>query len=146
MANIPKDRQNWIYGLLVSDPNLSYSDCWAKYMLEWGNSKSTFDSDWKKANAEFEKYKADVQEKIIEKTAQIEVDERIERGIISKVDALKILSDFAKSDEETTKDRISAIKEMSDMEGWKAPSKIDLTADIKPLEFVIITKDANGDT
>lgn len=74
ISNNPKNRQQWILELLNSE-GLSYNDTLAKFRQMWAKSKTTFDSDWNKAN---EKY-IDHQDEINKAKEQASINEEVER-------------------------------------------------------------------
>lgn len=133
--NTPKYRQAWILEELKKSPLLSFAEMWRKYGRKWQKSERTFARDWELAQKQLKNYQKTINDKVIEETTQTEIEER-KKGVLNKIQALEILSKISKGEAvkvdgkiilPTYKDRISAITQLSKMEGWDAPTKHDHT-------------------
>lgn len=63
-----------------------------------------------------------------------------EASIWRRLDSVKTLATIAKEEEELSKDRIAAIKELNAMHGWNAPQKLTLSGDAEnPVHHVVLT-------
>jgi hypothetical protein len=128
----PKDRQDWIFQELVKDKNKTFSEMFSDYLVEFGKiSEVTFNIDWKKANATHSEYRESIKNKIIDASAKEEI-EVIKRNILSKHDALEILTEIAQGKVKKVEgtliipspsDRKGAIESIAKIEGWNAPTK-----------------------
>ena len=136
MNNTPRHRQQWILEELKKSPLLSYGVIWGKYGATWGKGQTTFEKDWQKT----------INEEVAKQVISAEVEGR-KKDLFAKMDALKILADIARGkgmrvDGEkfipSYRERISAIAQLSKMEGWDAPVKQEVTGkdgkDLQPFQ------------
>lgn len=146
MNNTPKHRQQWILEELKKSPLLSYGVIWGKYGATWGKGQTTFDKDWKQAQKELKDWQKTINEEVAKQVISAEVEER-KKDLFAKMDALKILADIAKGkgreiDGEkffpSYRERISAITQLSKMEGWEAPIKQEVKGDFSVTEVKIV--------
>ena len=144
MNNTPQYRQQWI--LEEKSPLLSYGVTWGKYEVKWGKGQTTFDKDWKQAQKELKDWQKTINEEVAKQVISAEVEER-KKDLFAKMDALKILADIAKGkgreiDGEkffpSYRERISAITQLSKMEGWEAPIKQEVKGDFSVTEVKIV--------
>lgn len=88
--NNPKSRQQWIYDLLLSEPNSQYVDVWAKYRQKWARGKTTFDKDWKAAQKRHHNYQQKLQKE--KEALSIQEDLKpLKYGLKTKNDRLLLL-------------------------------------------------------
>ena len=146
MNNTPRYRQQWILEELKKSPLLSYGVIWGKYGATWGKGQTTFDKDWKQAQKELKDWQKTINEEVAKQVISTEVEER-KKDLFAKMDALKILADIAKGkgreiDGEkffpSYRERISAITQLSKMEGWEAPIKQEVKGDFRVTEVKIV--------
>ena len=146
MNNTPRHRQKWILEELKKSPLLSYGVIWGKYEVKWGKGQTTFDKDWKQAQKELKDWQKTINEEVAKQVISAEVEER-KKDLFAKMDALKILADIArgkgmKIDGEkfipSYRERISAIAQLSKMEGWEAPIKQEVKGDFNVTEVKIV--------
>lgn len=146
MNNTPRHRQQWILEELKKSPLLSYGVIWGKYGATWGKGQTTFDKDWKQAQKELKDWQKTINEEVAKQVISTEVEER-KKDLFAKMDALKILADIAKGkgreiDGEkffpSYRERISAITQLSKMEGWEAPIKQEVKGDFRVTEVKIV--------
>ena len=146
MNNTPKHRQQWILEELKKSPLLSYGVIWGTYGATWGKGQTTFDKDWKQAQKELKDWQKTINEEVAKQVISAEVEER-KKDLFAKMDALKILADIAKGkgreiDGEkffpSYRERISAITQLSKMEGWEAPIKQEVKGDFSVTEVKIV--------
>lgn len=146
MNNTPQYRQQWILEELKKSPLLSYGEMWGKYEVKWGKGKTTFDKDWKQAQKQLQEWQNSINAEVAKQVVSAEVEER-KKYLFAKMDALKILADIARGkgmriDGEkfipSYRERISAIAQLSKMEGWDAPVKQEVTGkdgkDLQPFQ------------
>ena len=146
MNNTPQYRQQWILEELKKSPLLSYREMWGKYEVKWGKGKTTFDKDWKQAQKQLQEWQNSINAEVAKQVISAEVEER-KKDLFAKMDALKILADIARGkgmriDGEkfipSYRERISAIAQLSKMEGWDAPVKQEVTGkdgkDLQPFQ------------
>jgi len=119
--NNPKTRQQWILDELKISPTISYVEMFAKYSQKFSISRRTFDKDWNKANIAFNEYREVIEKAKLEQSIETE-KEAVKRNILSKLDAMEILSNMAYSAEKDA-DRRNAIETLAKFEGWNAPTK-----------------------
>lgn len=146
MNNTPQYRQQWILEELKKSPLLSYGEMWGKYEVKWGKGKTTFDKDWKQAQKQLQEWQNSINAEVAKQVVNAEVEAR-KKDLFAKMDALKILADIARGkgmriDGEkfipSYRERISAIAQLSKMEGWDAPVKQEVTGkdgkDLQPFQ------------
>ncbi len=124
--NTPKARQQWIYNLLVKKPTLSYGDCCAEFSLKFAKTKRTFDKDWKTATKKFKEYQKIIEQEKLKASIEAE-KEAVKKDILTKQDAMEVLTEIAKSTTNSNTDRIKAISELAKYNGWHAPTKQETT-------------------
>jgi len=112
------------------------------FLGKFGCSEPTFDKYWKLANEAYKQEFSEVETAKVNERTQIELN-TLRSDILSKEEALKVLSDIVVNDEQKPNDRISAVNQMSKMQGWEAPKQIDNnnTHKVEPLTFKIIGKE-----
>jgi len=146
MNNTPQYRQQWILEELKKSPLLSYGVIWGKYEVKWGKGKTTFDKDWKQAQKELKEWQRTINDEVIRQEISAEIEVR-KKDLLAKFDALKILADIAKGkgreiDGEkffpSYRERISAVTQLSKMEGWEAPIKQEVKGDFSVTEVKIV--------
>lgn len=137
--NNPKTRQQWILEGLKFNPSISFVEMFSKYFVEFSKSEVTFSKDWNKANEDLKEYQKIINNVKLEESISLE-KESLKRNILSKHDALEILTEIAqgKTDEVDGKlvkpsfaDRRNAIDSLAKFEGWNAPTKIENTGATK---------------
>ena len=146
MNNTPKHRQQWMLEELKKSPLLSFGEMFSKYSVKFSKTEKTFSKDWKQAQKEFKEWQKTINEEVSKQMIGAEVEER-KKDLFAKMDALKILADIARGkgvriDGEkfipSYRERISAIAQLSKMEGWDAPVKQELTGkdgkDLQPFQ------------
>lgn len=123
----------------------TYAKCSEVIRSSYAMGAERFTKQYKEAHSEWCNLKKEVQDKVI-----IENDtDRLELSIISKNEALVILSSIAKGNKKevdgniivpSPKDQCGAIAEMSRIQGWLAPTKqANVNPDGSPLEPQKIT-------
>ena len=146
MNNTPQYRQQWILEELKKSPLLSFGEMFSKYSVNFSKTEKTFSKDWKQAQKELKAWQKTINEEVTKQVVSAEVEER-KKDLFAKMDALKILADIAKGkgmriDGEkfipSYRERISAIAQLSKMEGWDAPVKQEVTGkdgkDLQPFQ------------
>lgn len=83
-TNNPKNRQKWIFNLLMSD-GLNYVQMLAKYTQKWAISKTTFDKDWKTANEQYLEHCRKVNEAVEGESIKEEIKEA-KKALKSKIE------------------------------------------------------------
>ena len=146
MNNTPQYRQQWILEELKKSPLLSYGDTCQLYVSKWHKSERTFARDWEGAQKQLQEWQNSINAEVAKQVVSAEVEER-KKDLFAKMDALKILADIARGkgmriDGEkfipSYRERISAIAQLSKMEGWDAPVKQEVTGkdgkDLQPFQ------------
>lgn len=159
MKNSTKTRQEWILDELKKIPDLTYSEVFGKYSVNFGKSNRTFDKDWRIAQEKFTEYRSIVNREKAEITAKEEA-KGILKAISTKEERLQSLQemiDIAKEElrtgthNETVKSKdvevnytrlltptekararntiLNLQAEMSKIEGDYAPKRLDHTTD-----------------
>lgn len=113
------------------DNGLTYSESLDYFVQKWATPRSTFVNYWNEAQEIHSERRERIEnEKMI---ATIEAEkEAVNRNILSKLDALEILTEIATnqiiSDKGNTNDadRINAIKTINQMQGYNAPKESKL--------------------
>lgn len=143
MTNNPTSRQKWILDLLKVEPTLSYVDMFSKYAVEFSKSERTFAKDWKAAQSQLQAWQKAINERVASREVEAEVKAR-ERAVITKTRALEILSNIAEGKAvkvegqivmPSPRERISAVAQLSKMEGWDAPQEINQTGSINIIKW-----------
>lgn len=131
----PKERQEWIFQILTTSPNMSYSVMFGKYSDAFGFSDKTFDKDWIKANDRLRVYQDEVNKAKLKASIKEEV-KSLKKDILEKHQALEILTEIAMGKAKKIEgsvvmpsynERIGAIKQMCLIQGWEAPKKKELS-------------------
>jgi hypothetical protein len=146
MNNTPKHRQQWMLEELKKSPLLSFGEMFSKYSVKFSKTEKTFSKDWKQAQKQLQEWQKTINEEVSKQMVSAEVEER-KKDLFAKMDALKILADIArgkgmKIDGEkfipSYRERISAIAQLSKMEGWEAPIKQEVKGDFSVSEVKIV--------
>ena len=118
----------------------------SKYSAKFSKTEKTFSKDWKQAQKEFKEWQKTINDEVAKQVISTEVEER-KKDLFAKMDALKILADIARGkgreiDGEkffpSYRERISAITQLSKMEGWEAPIKQEVKGDFSVTEVKIV--------
>lgn len=141
--------------LILLEKGISYTECIKVIQSKSKLVESTFASYWKIANQRH-LINQQATQKLLAEQSTIEDLERLKIGILDKTEALKILTDIAKEPlKEGTMgmvsaktEQISAIKTISDLQGWNSPIKTDntttnLNADLTKEDIDKIAKGLN---
>ncbi|MFC2441277.1 MAG: hypothetical protein ACFNUO_00415 [Capnocytophaga ochracea] len=146
MNNTPKHRQQWILEELKKYPLLSFGEACQLYVSKWQKSERTFARDWESAQKQLQTYQKTINEELTRQVISTEVEAR-KKDLFAKIDALNILADIARGkgreiDGEkffpSYRERISAITQLSKMEGWEAPIKQEVKGDFSVTEVKIV--------
>ncbi len=124
--NNPKSRQQWVYDLLISEPTLSYGDCFTKYSLNFTKTKRTFAKDWKQAQARLKEYQKTINEEKLSECIEQE-KKAVKRKILDKLGLMEFLSSVITDEGEKTNERIKAVGELCKMRGYYEPEKVEQT-------------------
>lgn len=87
MSNTPAYRRQWILEELKKKPLMSYVEMWGKYGQKWAKGKTTFDKDWKQAQAELQTYQNKVQTEKERVSIATEV-KAVKQGLKTKIERL----------------------------------------------------------
>lgn len=118
--------------LIELERGIKRAECLATIGKKWQISDRTFDRHWKKAQEQHKDRQRNTQKVIADVTMAATV-ERLKTAILSKDEALEILTKIAQEATKETpagkasakSEQISAIKTIAEMEGWTAPVKTD---------------------
>ena len=121
--------------------NVQYKDVMLAFVSKFQLTEKTFCIYWKIANEAYLQERAEINEAIQEQTIQSE-KEAVKRDIISKHDALEVLSKIVMGDLNANNDKRQSIETMAKIEGWFAPKEIETTdKTVQPLQFEIIKRE-----
>lgn len=124
------NKENIVNEILIElEKGISYSECLVVNGSKWSLPSTTFTRYWKTAN---EKH-AEKQELIKNELLVVSIDsekEKLKKAILTKDSALELLTKIANEGDRDS-DRINALKTMADLEGWKAPTKIEHAGEVK---------------
>ncbi len=152
MSESREEYINFIVQELLTHPKgiRGKSDIIGKFRKKFEKEKSTFNDAWAIAKKRYIENTEKQTTKLTDK-AQKEISER---SILTKIQALEILSEIAQgkdissndntkenTNESKPQDRIKAIDQIAKIEGWNAPQKTDLTTNGKELNTTIIVHD-----
>lgn len=120
------NKENIITDILIElGAGTSYKDCFKVILSKFKLSEPTFVTYWKEANIRHLENQQAIQKQLADQNTEAE-KERLKTAILTKEKALEILTDIAfNADREA--DRISSLKTMADIQGWKAPIKTENT-------------------
>jgi len=140
------NKENIITEILIElEKGIGFSECLELFGTKWNLPKTTFSRYWKTANERHLINQQEAQKRI----GDILTDNLINNlnsAILSKNEALEILTEIAKAEIKEAKEgeiqnfppkvieRIQAIKTISEMQGWNAPIKSDIKTDNEPLK------------
>lgn len=146
--NNPKTRQQWILDGLKINPSISFRDMFSDYYAKFSKSEVTFSKDWNKANTELKEYQQIINNAKLEESIATE-KEAVKRNILSKLDAMEILTEIAIGKPKkiageiifpSAGERRGAIETMSKIEGWNAPTKQETKIEANFADIVIKPK------
>lgn len=150
------NKENIITEILIElEKGISYTECHEVILSKFKLSEPTFVTYWKTANKRHLINQQATQKIIAEQSTANDL-ERLKIGILDKTEALKILTDIAKDPLKESAmgmvsaktEQISAIKTISDLQGWNSPIKTDntttnLNAELTKKEIEEIAKGLN---
>ena len=122
--------------------NVSFTSVFELNLTKFNLSRPTFSKYWKLANEAYKQEFSEVETAKVNERTEIELN-TLRSDILSKDQALTILSIIVNNEEQKPNDRISAVNQMSKMQGWEAPKQTDNndTHKVEPLLFQVIGKD-----
>ncbi len=137
----PQVRQDYLFDVLRSEPSLSFGTGFSRYLVKFGNlSQVTFNKDWKKAQARLKEYRQTLNAEKLRESIKHE-KEAVKRKILDKLDALELLSEIITNENNTTSERINAVKELAKMQGFYEPDRIETTNEPREIIFRVIEAD-----
>jgi hypothetical protein len=121
--------------------NVLYKDVMIVFLSKFKLSEPTFVTYWNLANEAYKEQQQAINSAKLEQRIESE-KEAVKRDIISKHDALEILSKIVMGDLNANNDKRQSIETMAKIEGWFAPKEIETTdKTIQPLQFEIIKRE-----
>jgi hypothetical protein len=136
MAKVDKrGRVIAIADYLFANPCKKREDILEKFGKTWQISNRTADRIYREAK-DYNLKRVKAQEKIKNEILAKSAEDTIKEAIISRVEAMKILTEIANGAKRTVDDeiivpsdgdRIRAIQQLAKMEGWESAQKVDLT-------------------
>lgn len=108
------------------DEGLNYSESLSVICGKFRITDRSFNNYWNDAQKEHKHKREAINKKKLANTIKKEIKADDER-ILGRIENLIILSEIARNVEEKANERINAIKTINQMQGYDAPSKIDLT-------------------
>jgi hypothetical protein len=134
------NKENILIDILIElEKGTIFKDCFAVIVSKYQMTERTFARYWKKAQEKHAITQRDAQNKINEVHAA-NLENTLKTAILTKNEALEILTKIAKAEPEEGKippkviEQIQAIKTASDLQGWNSPIKTDITTDNAPLK------------
>ena len=143
--NNPKARQEWILEELKINPVLGFSELFSKYLVKFSKSEVTYSKDWNKANERLKSYQDLINNAKLEQSIETE-KEAVKRDILTKFEAMEILTDIAKSENEKSADRKGAIETLAKFEGWNVAIKNDVSLVIPVLNIDPLSDESDNST
>ena len=122
----------------------------AKFGKKWRYPEDTFDKHWLEAKELYLERRKEINDAKMEAIKEMEV-EAVKRNILSKLDALEILTEIATNQIISDKgisndsDRINAIKTINQMQGYNAPKESKLEIEQND-PFIIELSNEESDT
>jgi hypothetical protein len=133
------NKENIITDILIQlEEGTERGKCLSKIVEKWQISSRTFDRHWKVANERHLINRQSINTVIAEVYVEAE-KERFKKAILSKDEALQILTDIANGKKTlvgkgslipTFAERRMAIQTMADIQGWKSDTKIQVSGNI----------------
>jgi hypothetical protein len=117
--------------------NVKYNDVCLLFCTKFDLTKQSFNKYWKIANTEHTEQREAINNAKLEESISLE-KEAVKRNILSKHDALEILSEIAQGKVKKVEgtliipspsDRKGAIESIAKIEGWNAPNKLDISTE-----------------
>jgi hypothetical protein len=111
--------------------NVKYNDVCSIFLRKFALSRQTFDKYWKQANTIYSEQRETINNAKLSTSIELE-KEAVKRNILSKHDALEILTEIAQGKVKKVEgtliipspsDRKGAIESIAKIEGWNAPTK-----------------------
>jgi hypothetical protein len=106
--------------------NVEHKNVVSVFCAKFRCTDRTFDKYWKLANEAYKQEFNEVETAKVNERTQIELN-TLRSDILSKEEALKVLSDIVINGEQKPNDRISAVNQMAKMQGWEAKKEIEQT-------------------
>lgn len=110
---------------IFANPNEKYQSVLRKYAKVCEKPEATVKRYYYKAK-EYNKSRLENDEKVKDEQRHAEIKEAAKLSILSRSEALEILSNIANGYSNKSYERISAIQQMAKMEGWESATKINL--------------------
>jgi hypothetical protein len=134
------NKQQYIDFILneLNSGNIQYKDVLSVFVGKWGVSEKTFERYWKKANEAYLQQREAINNAKLNETIELE-KEAVKKAILSKHEALEILSEIAKGKHKkveghlvivTANEQKNAIETMAKLQGWNEATKIQTDASI----------------
>lgn len=129
------NKENIITDILIElEKGTSFTDCFKLIQTKSNLVRSTFSEYWKDANKRH-LINQQATQKVIAEQSTVNDLERLKIGILDKTEALRILTEIAKDPLKegsmgmvsAKTEQISAIKTISELQGWNSPIKTDNT-------------------
>lgn len=129
------NKENIITDILIElEKGTSFTDCFKLIQTKSNLVRSTFSEYWKDANKRH-LINQQATQKVIAEQSTFNDLERLKIGILDKTEALRILTEIAKDPLKegsmgmvsAKTEQISAIKTISELQGWNSPIKTDNT-------------------
>jgi hypothetical protein len=116
--------------------NVKYNDVCLLFCTKFDLTKQTFNKFWKLANEEYKEQRQTIETEKLITTIEIE-KQAVESNILTKNEALEILSEIAKDkrNESSANERRGAIETISKIQGWNAPTEQTINLNDKPPIF-----------
>ena len=115
--------------------NVQYKDVMLAFVSKFELTEQTFVRYWKKANEAYLEQREAINNAKMEQSIESE-KEAVKKAILSKHEALELLSEIAKGKHKkveghlviiTANEQRSAIETMAKLNGWEAPKKTETT-------------------
>jgi hypothetical protein len=134
------NKENILIDILIElEKGTIFKDCFTVIVSKYQMTERTFARYWKKAQEKHAITQRDAQNKINEAHVA-NLENTLKTAILTKNEALEILTKIAKAETEEGKitpkviEQIQAIKTAADLQGWNSPIKTDITTDNAPLK------------
>jgi hypothetical protein len=117
--------------------NVKYNDVCLLFCTKFDLTKQSFNKYWKQANTIHSEQRETINNAKLEESIAQE-KEAVKRNILSKHDALEILTEIAQGKVKKVEgtliipspsDRKGAIESIAKIEGWNAPNKLDISTE-----------------
>jgi len=110
---------------IFANPDKNRNHILSYFAVKCRKDRRTIERYYKNAQ-EYNKERLQTDEKLKDEQRHAEIKDAVKMAILTRCEALEILSGIANEKSNKGNDRINAIQQMAKMEGWESATKINL--------------------